>query len=102
MQKNQIIIIFFHIISSIAVAVVKRISSAAFSMETEDLVYILLLLSSIAFGEVFRRIKDAQLKQNVSTALGVFLVFLVSGLHIAHTIVGAVINGLIISYAHPK
>lgn len=71
-------------------------------MEKDDIIYLALLLVSVVSGEFVRRIRRFQLKQILTSAIGLVIVILVSGSHVANTFLGAAINGLIICYASPK
>jgi len=71
-------------------------------MEKDDIIYAALLLFSVACGDFVRQIKSFQFKQFVISTIGVVIVSLVSGYHVANTLLGAAINGLIICYASPK
>ena len=71
-------------------------------MEKDDIIYLALLLVSVVSGEFVRRIRCFQLKQILTSAIGLVIVILVSGSHVANTFLGAAINGLIICYASPK
>jgi len=71
-------------------------------MEKDDLIYLALLLVSVVSGEFVRRIRCFQLKQILTSVIGLVIVFLVSGSHTANTVLGAAINGLIICYTSPK
>ena len=72
------------------------------NMETDDVIYLLLLVTTIAVGEFIRRLDSAQLKQTIATAIGIAIVFIVSGFHIFHCVVTAVINALIICFVSPR
>lgn len=67
-------------------------------MIADDIIYVLLLIVSIAVGSVIRSITDIKKQQLFSTAFGFLLVFLVSGKHIIHPIITTLINSVIILY----
>jgi len=71
-------------------------------METDDVIYILLLFLSVLLGDVVRRIGDPKTKQNISTLFGSIIVVLVSRWHAIHCLIEAAVNGLIICFAPPK
>lgn len=62
-----------------------------------DVVYVLLLLFSIAIGPFYRRIKGPRAKQWVATLLGFALVVCVSGLSVLHPIITVFVNAIIIT-----
>lgn len=72
------------------------------NMEGDDVIYLCLLLLTIAVGEFIRRLDNAPLKQTVGTAIGIIVVFIVSGFHILHCLVTAIINAVIICFVSPK
>lgn len=65
-------------------------------MDWDDIVYLALLISSIAFGYVYRPIEDKQTKRYVGTAAGLFIVLVVSGVHVVHTLIFILVNSFII------
>jgi len=71
-------------------------------MNQDDVIYGLLLVVSIAFGDVIRRIESAKLKQIVASTLGVVLVYLVSNVHIAHPLFVTTVNAIFIRFLSPK
>jgi len=62
-----------------------------------DVVYVLLLLLSIAMGPFYRRIEGSRMKQWIATLFGFALVICVSGLSILHPIITVLVNGVIIT-----
>jgi lysophospholipid acyltransferase 7 len=68
----------------------------------DDVIYLLLLLCTIGFGEVLRRFDNANFKQSIATAIGFAVVFIVSGFHTLHCVLTAAVNALIILYVSPK
>ena len=71
-------------------------------MLLDDLIYLLLVLTTIGFGEVLRRFSNANSKQSVATAVGFAIVFIVSGFHTLHCVLTAAVNALIILFVSPK
>lgn len=65
-------------------------------MEWDDIVYLGLLFGSIASGYVFRQIEDKESRKWLSSGCGFLLVFIVSGRHILHPIICALVNACII------
>ncbi|XP_043283396.1 lysophospholipid acyltransferase 7 [Venturia canescens] len=66
-------------------------------MFIDDVIYVGLLLISVAFGSFFREIKNPATKQWVSTALGLTIAFIVSGRHVAHPLICTLVNALILT-----
>ncbi|XP_063995610.1 lysophospholipid acyltransferase 7 [Diachasmimorpha longicaudata] len=66
-------------------------------MLIDDIIYVIVLLLCIGFGEVFRGFKDANTKQWVSTGFGLLVGFVVSGVHILHPIISTVIAAVLIT-----
>lgn len=66
-------------------------------MLIDDIIYVAVLVLCIAFGKVFRDIKDAATKQWVATGFGVLVGFVVSGVHIVHPIICTVITALLLT-----
>ncbi|XP_057365709.1 lysophospholipid acyltransferase 7-like [Daphnia carinata] len=75
---------------------------AASIMIWDDVIYLLLLLSTIGLGEVIRRFDNAKLKQNVASIIGFAIVFIVSGFHSLHCVLTATVNAFIICFVSPK
>ncbi|KAL1117250.1 hypothetical protein AAG570_004576 [Ranatra chinensis] len=71
-------------------------------MDWEDTVYLVLLISSVAFGKVLRQIEDKKTRKDVSTFVGFAIVFVTSGVHILHPIALVVGNWVIIKYLKKK
>lgn len=71
-------------------------------MDGDDTIYLLLLLFTIAVGDVIRRIENPQLKQYSATVIGLLVCVTVSGVHICHAIVETAINAIIICYLPSK
>lgn len=65
-------------------------------MDFDDIIYIVLLLLCIAFGRIYREIKDGESKKWIGSALGVLMIFSVSGFHIWHSICTFLVNAAII------
>lgn len=71
-------------------------------MNLEDIIYLALLIFTIVFGYYYRALTDPALKRNVGTAVGLFVVFMVSGVHIIHPIITTIIGALIILYVDKR
>lgn len=56
-------------------------------MHVDDIVYLICLVSCIYFGNFYRKIKDSEQQKFIGTALGVLILFIVSGFHILHNFV---------------
>ena len=80
----------------------KKFLLAFAKMNQDDVIYGLLLVVSIAFGDVIRRIESAKLKQIIASTLGVVLVYLVSNIHIAHPLFVTTVNAIFIRFLSPK
>lgn len=65
-------------------------------MDTDDYYYLFILLLSIAFGYLYKDIKNKKDKKNIGTLVGLFVVIFVSGFHVLHCIVTVLINSAII------
>jgi len=70
---------------------------ALVTMLWHDIVYVLLLLFSIAIGPVYRTIKTPNAKQWIATLFGFGLVLCVSGISVLHPIITVIINAVIIT-----
>lgn len=71
-------------------------------MNTDDIVYMSLLIFSIVFGKFYRKIEDLTSRKNIGTLVGLLIVFIVSGIHIIHPLVAFLVNAVIISTLSPK
>lgn len=71
-------------------------------MNFDDIIYLAVLFSCIGFGHFYKKIKGADEKKLIGTIFGVLVVFIVSGLHIFHTLLCWFICGLIITVVSPK
>lgn len=65
-------------------------------MEWDDIVYLVVLFSSIGFGYFYRKIQSAEDKKVVGTILGLTIILIVSGLHFIHVVIFTFVNSLII------
>jgi len=68
-------------------------------MEHDDIVYTLLLVSSILFGPVYSRLPRGSSRKITGTVVGASVVLLVAGVHALHLCVLLALNLLVISYA---
>ncbi|KAK4029280.1 Lysophospholipid acyltransferase 7 [Daphnia magna] len=75
---------------------------AVVTMLSDDVIYFLLLLTTIGLGEVIRRFDNAKLKQNVASIIGFTIIFIVSGFHSLHCVLTAAVNAFIICFVSPK
>lgn len=71
-------------------------------MDRDDLIYFALLVFTIVIGDFIRRLENAKLKQNLSTAIGFVIVTIVSGAHVLHVVIETIVNAVIISFAPAK
>jgi len=71
-------------------------------MEWDDVVYLALLIFSIAFGKFLRQIEDLKTRRHVATLVGVSIVLLVSGKHIFHPLFVVLVNSLFIFFLDKK
>lgn len=67
-------------------------------MNLDDIIYLSLLLFSMGFGYYYRPIKEKEKKKWIGTAAGVFIILVVSGIHILHNIITVIVNSLIILF----
>ncbi|XP_069942145.1 lysophospholipid acyltransferase 7 [Cherax quadricarinatus] len=67
-------------------------------MKTDDIVYLSLLIASIGFGQLYRRLGSPEVRKWVGTCVGVLLTLAVSGTHILHPLLLTATNILIINY----
>ncbi|XP_055856258.1 lysophospholipid acyltransferase 7 [Episyrphus balteatus] len=71
-------------------------------MNIDDIVYLVCLLSCIAFGYFSRRIQDDSQRKLLGTAFGVLIVVIVSGIHVLHCLISFSLCALAVQYAHPS
>ena len=71
-------------------------------MDTDDVVYLTILISSIFFGYIYRQIEDKQQRKVIGTLAGLLIVFVVSGVHIVHALVTYLLNTLIIIFVSKR
>lgn len=64
-----------------------------------DIVYLSLLLLSVAVGPYYRKISDVNLKKWVSSSFGLLLIAIVSGSNAFHPILSAFLGLIIIKVA---
>ncbi|XP_011630065.1 lysophospholipid acyltransferase 7 isoform X5 [Pogonomyrmex barbatus] len=62
-----------------------------------DVIYVLLLLFSVAIGLFYRKIERPHVKQWIGTVIGFTLVACISGLSVVHPIITVLINAIIIT-----
>lgn len=62
-----------------------------------DIIYVSLLLLSIAIGPFYRKIEEPRTKQWAATLLGFALVICVSGLSVLHPIIVVLVNAAVIT-----
>ncbi|XP_043491175.1 lysophospholipid acyltransferase 7 [Polistes fuscatus] len=66
-------------------------------MFRDDVIYVSLLLSCVAFGVVYRKFKNPHERQWISTSFGLILIILVSGTHVMHPLICLLINAVIVT-----
>lgn len=71
-------------------------------MNLDDVIYLSLLIFSIAFGYVYRPIRNAEKKKLVGTAAGIFIILVVSGFHILHNVIVVLANAFIVLFISPR
>ncbi|XP_078035527.1 membrane bound O-acyltransferase domain containing farjavit [Augochlora pura] len=71
-------------------------------MLLSDVFYVVLLLSCVFVGKIYRQIENVYERQWSCTMFGFFLVLIVSGGHIIHPVISTVINAIIITKLSPK
>lgn len=67
-------------------------------MDYEDIIYLVVLISSIFVGYVFQQVRNPETKKWFSTILGVCICAVVCGFHIFHGVFLALIIGLVIKF----
>lgn len=65
-------------------------------MNFDDIIYLTLLFTSIGVGYLYRPIQNVEKKKQLGTALGLFIVLVVSGAHILHNFFFVLVNAFII------
>lgn len=71
-------------------------------MNTDDIVYISLLVSGIVFGHFYRRVLDADRAKLLGTAFGLVIVVVVSGWHALHPLLSTAASALIILHVDKR
>ncbi|KAG8181100.1 hypothetical protein JTE90_003149 [Oedothorax gibbosus] len=72
-------------------------------MQTEDFIYLFLLLLSISIGFVLRNFKDVQKKKWISTTIGFTMLLIVSGVyHVLHPVILTLVNAVIVLYINKR
>lgn len=71
-------------------------------MNTDDIIYLSLLLASIAFGQVYRQLKCPEARKWVGTVVGIGLIVAVSGIHVLHPLFLTGTNILILFYTKKR
>jgi lysophospholipid acyltransferase 7 len=71
-------------------------------MESDDIIYLILLLFAVGFGYVLRQIEDPLQRKWASSVVGFMIMVSVSGSHILHPLVCILVNALIIVYMDKK
>ncbi|XP_059477527.1 lysophospholipid acyltransferase 7 [Neocloeon triangulifer] len=67
-------------------------------MNSDDIIYIVLLLFAIGFGHILRQIEDPLQRKWAASAVGFMIMLIPSGLHIVHPIICIVVNAAFIVY----
>ncbi|XP_042217763.1 lysophospholipid acyltransferase 7-like isoform X3 [Homarus americanus] len=68
-------------------------------MKADDIVYLGLLITSIGFGQIYRRLGTPEARKWVGTCVGLGLTVAVSGWHILHPLLLTATNVLILQYS---
>lgn len=71
-------------------------------MNVDDVVYLCLLLASIGFGHVYRRIEHFETKKWVGTAVGGAVIVAVSGWHTLHPLFLTAVNVAILQFVSQR
>lgn len=71
-------------------------------MDWDDIVYLLLLFSSIACGKIYRQIEDVAQKQLVGSLVGLGIIVFVSGLHSLYVFVLILVNACVVLWTNKK
>ena len=71
-------------------------------MDQADIIYVSLLVFSIIFGLVYRKIPSKTQKQWVGSILGLVLIYIVSGAHSLHPIVLVLLNLVILNFVDKR
>lgn len=71
-------------------------------MNSEDIIYLLILCFCILFGLFYKRIENAETKKIVGSIIGFCIVVIVSGFHTLHLLVSTLINGCLILYGDKR
>lgn len=64
-------------------------------MKSDDIIYLTLLVASIGFGHVFRKLESPGARKWVGTCVGLGITVAVSGWHILHPVILVATNVLI-------
>lgn len=71
-------------------------------MNVDDIVYVICLLACIGAGSYVRKIPCKVQKRYISTALGLLMVFIVSGFSSFHCLVSSLLGAAAVIYVHPR
>ncbi|XP_073824256.1 membrane bound O-acyltransferase domain containing farjavit [Musca autumnalis] len=71
-------------------------------MNIDDVIYVICLLACIGAGNYVRKIRGNTQKKYISTALGILMVFIVSGWNSFHCFVSAILGAAAVIYVHPS
>lgn len=71
-------------------------------MNIDDVIYVVCLLACIGAGNYVRKVPDKTQKKYISTALGILMVFIVSGWNSFHCFVSALLGAAAVIYVHPR
>lgn len=71
-------------------------------MNFDDIIYLGLLIASIGFGQLYRRISHTETKKWVGTVVGVIVIVIVSGWHTLHPLLLTAANTLILLFVSKR
>lgn len=71
-------------------------------MSIDDVIYVICLLACIGAGSYVKKISDEGQRKLVSTALGVIVVVIVSGLHSLHCFASLALGTVSVLLVHPR
>ncbi|CAL4091818.1 unnamed protein product, partial [Meganyctiphanes norvegica] len=67
-------------------------------MNTDDIIYVCLLLGTIGFGSIFRKLPSSEVRKWVGSVMGLVMITMVSGIHVLHPLTLTAINIGILTY----
>lgn len=71
-------------------------------MNSDDIIYLSLLIFSMGFGLYYRKITNPKHKKLLGALVGFLIVVIVSGIHVMHVLITALVNACIILYTNKR